>query len=519
VSAIDVVVCPDFAGPLHRAALRDGTMSSSLTIPVAAWLLVLAMLGSGCDRGAPETGSATDPLPIEGSVEGVNLVWFVIDAQRADHLGCYGYEKDTSPFIDDFAARGILFRNAMAQESYTQASVPSFFTSTYPVFHRVLYDNPRIDVLDPELDTIAEILAREDYFSAAFVFNPHLKSKFGFGQGFDVYDDNPAGFDDRLPRHQKYETARRIHDKVAGLLQEVEARPLFLYLHYRDVHSPYAPPPPYHEKYFPAGYDPDETLPLLEKPDRSTVDLHLSQYDGEIRYTDDVLRETVELLERHGIRTENSIFIITSDHGEEFFDPHPDDAGGIFHGRTLHREQMRVPLILSLPGVQPARRVFDSYVELVDIVPTIVDLLGIDTEAHEQLQGRSLLPMIESGSEPPRRIYAGGNHGRGALIEAGWKYYRNDAAKKADRSAGHIQPAPGQELSFREELYDVVNDPEETRNLIADQPQIASRLREALAAVERRFSRPGSDRTIDLDRMTKEQLEALGYIEEPEPSR
>jgi arylsulfatase A-like enzyme len=476
-------------------------------------LLLLAILWLACDRGAQKAGDSPDPLPPLGSARGSNLVWFVIDAQRADHLGCYGYPKDTSPYIDEFAARNVLFSNAMAQETYTQASVPSFFTSTYPVFHRVLYNHPEIDILAPELVTIAEILSRESYYSAAFVFNPHLKSKYGFDQGFDLYDDNPAGFDDSLPRHEKYETARRIYEKVAKLLQEVSSRPIFLYLHYRDVHSPYVPPPPYHETFFPANRDPDTDLPLLEKPDRSTVDLHLSQYDGEILYTDGFIEKTMALLEKHSITEENSIIIITSDHGEEFFDSHPDDSGGIFHGRTLHRELMRVPLILSLPGIEPKRRVFDSPVELVDLVPTIVDILEIDTGELEQFQGRSLLPMLTSGIEPSRTVYAGGNYSRGAVIKDGWKYYRNDAAKKADRRSCLAQPPPDQEISFREELYDVRADPRETHNLVAEHPEIASELREALEAIEGEFGRSGKHRAMDLDEMTREQLEALGYLE------
>jgi arylsulfatase A-like enzyme len=482
-------------------------------MPVTTGLLLLAILWLACDHGTQKAGDSPDPLLVEGSARGSNLIWFVIDAQRADHLGCYGYPKDTSPYIDEFATRSILFRNAMAQETYTQASVPSFFTSTYPVFHRVLYNHPEIDILAPELVTIAEILARENYFTAAFVFNPHLKSKYGFDQGFDLYDDNPAGFDDRLPQHEKYETAAKIHEKVAKLLQAVTARPIFLYLHYRDVHSPYAPPPPYHEMFFPSSRDPDTDLPLLEKPRRSTVDLHLSQYDGEIRYTDGFIKKTMALLEEHSITEKNSIIIITSDHGEEFFDPHPGDSGGIFHGRTLHREQMHVPLIVSVPGIQLGKQVFDSHVELVDLVPTIVDLLEIDTGELQQLQGSSLLPMIISGRELSRMVYAGGNHLRGAVIKDGWKYYRNDAAKKADRSSCLAQPSPDQEISFREELYDVRADPHETKNLIAEHPEIASELRDALHTVEEEFGRAGTHRAIGLDEMTREQLEALGYLE------
>lgn len=149
-----------------------------------------------------------------GSPDKLNVVWITVDALRADHLGCYGYEKNTSPFINRFAAEGVLFKNAFSQESYTQASVPSFFTSTYPPVHQVLYDKPTIDILDSSFITIAEVLKENGYDTAAFVFNPHLKAVFNFGQGFDVYDDNKEGFNESLPRYAAFETAGKMFEKV-----------------------------------------------------------------------------------------------------------------------------------------------------------------------------------------------------------------------------------------------------------------------------------------------------------------
>ena len=136
-----------------------------------------------CTLGQPDAAASKRP----------NVVWIVIDALRADHTGLTINGTQASPFLDSLANDAISFRSAISQESYTMASVPSYFTSKYPTEHRVLYDQPRIDVLAESHLTIAELMRDSGYATAAFVFNPHLRGKYGFGQGFEVYDDKPGG--------------------------------------------------------------------------------------------------------------------------------------------------------------------------------------------------------------------------------------------------------------------------------------------------------------------------------------
>jgi arylsulfatase A-like enzyme len=465
---------------------------------------VLAMGSWGCAREAGR-----------GPQGPLNLVWLVIDAQRADHLGCYGYPKDTSPVLDAFAAGGVLFSNAISQESYTQASVPSYLTSTYPLQHRVLYGGTAIDVLDPRFVTIAEVLKARGYATAAFVFNPHLKAQFGFDQGFDLYDDNKEGWPTEGPRDEAMETARKIHHKVEQYLGRVSYRPVFLYLHYRDVHSPYAPPPPYNALFLPPQVQPLRHLLYPERRGRSPrrdLGVILSRYDGEIRYADAHIGRTLELLERSGISRENSIIIITADHGEEFRDPHPGDPGGWEHGRTLYAEQIRVPLMLSLPGVRVQQRIVESYVELVDVVPTVLDVLGIDWKKFGQFEGESLVPLIAEGGPARRLAYSGGNHGRAALMLGDWKYYRYDKGLKGNRRKSFHRSSSDYVYDFGEELYNVREDPGETRDLIAEAKQTAAELRSELEQIEADLKATAAGEAVEMDEATREQLEALGYL-------
>jgi arylsulfatase A-like enzyme len=445
-----------------------------------------------------------------------HIVWIVIDAQRAGSLGAYGYRRDTSPVLDALASEGVLFELAMSQESYTQASVPSYFTSTYPLTHQVLYNNPDIDVLDESFVTIAEILRDDGYQTAAFVFNPHLKARFGFNQGFELYDDDKEGWKKGIPHYINYETASKIHEKTARYLEDTTQDPIFLYLHYRDVHDPYVPPPPYHKRFLPRGYEPVVDILYPEEghlPLHENVRLARSQYDGEILYTDFYIGKTLNLLAEHGLTRDNTVFVVTADHGEEFFDRHPGDRGGSFHGRTLYREQIHVPLIFSFPGLEPKKRRLTSAVALVDIVPTLLDYIGIDPGRFD-FQGQSLLPMIREGREREGFVYSGGNHNRGAIISGKWKFYRNDRQLKRNRRRNFTRPEADQTYEFVDELYDIETDPAETNNLIDEYPEVARLLEEQLKQITNELTKGKKpSNSVGLDDETKRQLEALGYVD------
>lgn len=447
-------------------------------------------------------------------VEGPNIIWILIDALRADHLGCYGYKKNTSPFIDSFAAKNILFQFAFSQESYTLASVPSFLTSTYPVHHKILYDYPYIDILDYKFLTLAEVLKNLNYNTAAFVFNPHLKARFNFDQGFDLYDDNEEGWDYSLAHHETFETARKIYDKLNRYLKNNIKRPVFLYLHYRDVHSPYAPPPPYHKLFLPQEIEP--IVDIIEKTDvpyiRENINLWISQYDGEIRYTDSYIEKTLRMLNSYNINSDNSIIIITSDHGEEFLDYHPKDPGGRGHGRTLYMEQIHVPLIISIPEFNLKNRIIDSYVELIDILPTILEILDIEWGKYGQFQGRSLIPLMKGRDISSKIVYSGGNYGRGVIIENDWKYYFYDKFTKEGINAFSRRPPIGYKYIFEEELYNIKVDPNKRLNLFTEEKNIRIKLKERLQGLQKKYLTHQKARSVKIDKRTKEQLRSLGYI-------
>lgn len=438
----------------------------------------------------------------------LNIIWIVVDALRADHVGCYGYERHTSPFIDEFANKNILFKYAFSQESYTQASVASFFTSTYPWVNKVLYDEPTIDVLASHFITIAEILKKANYNTAAFVFNPHLKAKFNFGQGFDLYDYKKERFSESLPKYEAFETAKKIFDKVKHYLERIKNKhPVFLYLHYRDVHGPYIPPPPY-DKVFHVSKVPALRIEEMQT-EKYEVASMICMYDGEILYTDDYIKKTLRMLEEHHINRMNSIIIITADHGEEFHDYHPLYPGSLGHNRTLYNELTHVPLIMSIPGICPEKRTIDTYVGLIDILPTICDILKIDWRKYGQFQGRSLLPVIKGIDKNPSVIYGGGRYGRGFVIEDGYKYYIDTQ----DKTHSCKRPLNNDHI-MREELYDLKADFNETKDLLSEKPTIALKLKKKLELLIKESSpNTWSGKSVELDTQTKEELKSLGYLQ------
>lgn len=486
----------------------------------------------------------------------LHVVWIVIDALRADHLGCYGYPQDTSPFLDSLAARSARFSLAISQESYTMASAASYFTSRYPPETKVLYDQPDIDALGRSFPTLAEVLKNAGYDTGAFVFNPHLQARYQFDQGFDVYDDACPQLGDghitaETPIWAAKDTARPMYDKVSGFLDnerfQGSGRPKFLYLHYRDVHGPYIPPPEYAARFLPADYSPelwaylakyqqrpvkleaepfDPPLPAEVEPDwphsRARLEYTISQYDGELRYTDDSLARLFEMLARHGIDLRTSIFVVTADHGEEFRDPHPGDVSGWGHGRTLYREQVHVPLLVSLPdqkaiGQKAVGHVIDVPVELVDIAPTILDA-ALGESARTDFRGRSLAPLVRGGTLSPRPVFAGGNHGRGLVVSNGLVYYRCDTSTQRRRTDFGLRPAPGEVGDMQEELYSLTDDPRQRSNLLAETTDAGTDDRRAARALEQLVAEwlargaSGPSRTpMPIDEHDREQLTALGY--------
>lgn len=447
-------------------------------LPSLILMLLVSVLVTSCSppekRPDPEATAA-------------NVVLIVVDALRPDHLSFNGYHSKTSPYFDSIAARGLYFARAYSQESYTQASTPSLFISRYPTEHRVFHDNPRIDILEEPYTTLAEVLGEYGFSTAAFVFNPHLNAEYNFDQGFDVYDDNKEGFV-ATETTKKYETASKIRRKSLEWLGSLEEEaPFFLYLHYRDVHGPYDPPEEYVDR---------KALRALKKSGDRTGRTVL-KYDGEIAYTDDQLKILVEEIAR--LRP-GTLFIVTADHGEEFW-----EHGFRTHGRSLYEPGIRIPLLFYLPR-RDFSQVIHRPVESIDIAPTILNMVGVPVP--EEFRGLNLLDVARDPGMAREFVFSGGAKGRAVLIRGDMKYYRyRDIDKKLIMSSGRDYA----ELPFVEELYDLSRDPGETVNLIETEKDLAGIFRKE---VDRYFGLQGEGRpgTVTPDEETIRRLKALGYL-------
>lgn len=444
-----------------------------------ALLLACAIWLSGCH-------SKRDP----------NVLILVIDALRPDHLGCYGYALATSPTIDGLARRGVLFTDATSLSSYTRASVPSIFASVHPGAHGVLTQGKDVEVLSDEYQTLAETLKERGYVTAAFAPNPSLHRTFNFDQGFDLYDDE---FQVAGPKAQDIETARKINERTLAWLRDHKGKPFFAYLHYRDVHAPYGPPPPYDRM-----FDQPDQRPLTEaeyksqppdvrRPHRyQDLGSYIEQYDGEIRYTDDHLARFLDTLSKEGF-LDNTVIFLTADHGESFL-----EHGSWTHGTGLYEELTHVPLLLVLPEEKSTGRRVTAPVQTTDIYPTILDLLNV--EIPSGLQGRSLLETrpnrpVFSEALVSRRLRPW-NFGQLVAVRSGeWKLIYNRRSRSG-------------------ELYNLAQDPAETRNLVDRNPERARDLLRLIAAQDRENAKRSHrvQGTEELPENVVDGLRSLGYM-------
>ncbi len=364
-------------------------------------LLASAALVAGCGR-APRTPPAR------------RLVLITLDTTRADRLGCYGRRDAGVPWLDALAARGTRFERAYAQAPLTLPSHVSILTGLYPP-HTGIRDNGQTE-LAPGVRTLAERLAAAGWFTAAAVGGYPVAARFPTRIGFETYDDqmidarNPEGLERR---------AADVVQAALALAARAGSRPLFLWVHLFDPHDPYDPPSPYRERF--------------------AADL----YQGEIASADAALSQLETGLTRVA-GAAPTLFVVVGDHGEGL-----GEHGEETHGFFVYEPTMRVPLILAGPGV-PVGRTLPGPVETVDLVPTLLALLGLPPAAG--LDGQPL-DLAGSGKQAPHRIYIETELPR---LKYGWSALHG----AVDGALKYIE-AP------RPELYDVVRDPAEADNKVA----------------------------------------------------
>jgi arylsulfatase A-like enzyme len=332
-----------------------------------------------------------------------NVLLIVVDTLRADHLSLAGYGRPTSPRLAEYAQRGTYFDGFHSHSSWTRTSVATLLTSLMPRSHGLV--SPA-DGLPRSLTTLPEVLQEAGYQTFAFVANPQIHPQFGFEQGFDGFfeiyrsdtDENGIGSEDSLAST----TDDRVLDKALAVLLEERAVPYFAYIHLLDPHGPYTPDPADAALFVDPAYTgivrgslrDFKRIPRLQKNPRELAQF-VALYDAEIRGTDRDLGEFLDRLDRAG-GLQRTHVIVTADHGEEFL-----EHGGTGHGRRLYQEQVHIPLLWLGPGIPQGLTVHELG-GLIDIVPTLADLLGLAPRGMH-MQGESLRPLWERKTPPARR--------------------------------------------------------------------------------------------------------------------
>jgi arylsulfatase A-like enzyme len=402
--------------------------------------------------------------PVAGAVRrDLNVLLITIDTVRADRLGCYGYAGAGTPNLDRLAAEGVRFANAYAQVPLTLPSHCSIMTGTYPVDHFV-HNNGSYS-LGPDLPTLAALLKGEGFRTAAFIASFTLDSRFGLARGFDRYDDDVQG-GEALKSFRSERDAGAVLAALAPWLEENSGERFFGWAHFFDPHLPYAPPPPFDAEY------------------------GNRKYDGEIAYVDHVIGRLLEQLKDKGL-LDRTLIVVAGDHGEAL-----GEKKEIDHGLFLYDGTLKVPLIARCGKALPAGLVVPSRVRLIDIMPTILDILGMPVPPG--VRGMSLLPYVRGRKRAdlpsyietyyPRENY-GWSELRG-IMDGPWKYI--------------LAPTP--------ELYDLVEDPREEKNIASEERAV---LGEMAGKLDELIDRSGTRKAAARRAMTAaeaERLRSLGYL-------
>lgn len=448
-------------------------------VRLAGWVLFIVLYAYGC------TGKPRPP----------HIILYMVDALRADAIGAYGNSKVQTPYFNRVASHGVRFARAYAASSWTRPSVVSIFTGEYPTVHGAI---GRFDQVRPDLPILAEELRKRGYETVGIVANPNLASVFGLSRGFAEYQELYAPVDHvrAIEPQELIAPAAKVVDRALDILRRPRTQPLFLFVFTIDPHAPYLPPPPYDRLYDPNYQGPVDGSfrslfalalagPKAPEADRK----HLrALYDAEVAYADHEFGRLLAALEQPPWRN-CTLLVVTSDHGEEFF-----EHGRLDHGHSVYEELIRVPLLVVWPG-RNLGWTDGGIVSLVDLYPTILDYAGVPLRG--QLAQRSLRSRLERPQEtiPLAEVFA-----EVALYEPAWEALIMPHGKLIhNRTSGAFS------------YFDFAADPGELHPL----PSPAAPLlrlqawRQQLA--QRRALPPQPLSPKDLTAGQRQALEALGY--------
>ena len=481
----------------------------------------------------------------------MHVIIYVLDALRADHLSCYGYERETSPHIDALAREGVVFENCFTSSTWTRPVAASILTGTYPAVHRT---RTRHDMFSTNLTRLPQVLKAGGFETAGFSTIGHLASELGFDEGFDRYYDL---FRDPiiLAKRRKLDTAKEgllhaagqeialpqaedVHDFLFPWLEENQATSTLNFIWSIETHIPYIVPNTFRHFSSSSFSQPNEggydDLRSATAADRQRI---IDLYDDVIRYNDHCIGKIVSHLKALGIY-EDTLFVIVSDHGDAFY-----EHGTYGHGYAPHEELIHVPMVMRFPGGQYGEQRVPGLVELIDIFPTMMAVVGLapGMVGSTLVQGHNLLPLLDGRRSQVREYVFSDTqalefHNRYLSVRSQrWKYIQVEQPKRNEpmfastvkhiierRMIFDILRAPRHFLrhyfsSTSRYLFNLEADPGEQYNMAAERPDLVSQFQQVLESwqqqndelAEQAGSAPYS---YEESESLRRHLEELGYM-------
>ncbi len=476
-----------------------GRRNPGKSVWIASVCLLLSCAFSGC-------GGDRDHGTYQGvSVGGVrNCLFIVLDATRARNLSLLGYERETTPFIDALAKESTYFEAAYSQATSTSPSAWSYLTGRYPYWP----ESGSAFLVKKGDRLLSEIFNDAGFRTGGFSENPYVRERYGFDKGFDQFEyvpyfhskpesyDYSATFDPR--------PSKRVVEEAKNWMQSVLDKNWFCYVHLLRPHTPYTAPEPFAARFLSEAGQDVEALRAREAaimdrffsgqlPRRDELTFLVALYDANLVYADSLVRELVTFLQEKGV-LEDTLVIVASDHGESFL-----EHGRLLHSSTPYDELLHVPLIIRAPAAAGFRLgPVSQAVELLDLMPTLEDIFGI--ESAGKLDGMSLLPLLRGEqSSHKKTLFAENFDTRSVSVRRG----RLKLVVVMDETLERFE-APS--------LYDLSEDPLETRNVFEER-EIAGELLRSAAAYVRTRSSGAAVSASELSEAEQEELRALGYVE------
>lgn len=476
-------------------------------------------LDEGPSERVAHAGPQSFAEELRSSVKGANIVICVLDAARHDHLSCYGYPRETTPNIDRLARQSLVFAQHFCQVPHTRPSTASLLTSQYPDTHNLF---GRHGQLSPSTFTMESGLKAAGWQTAFFTSNVHASPVMGLGLDFDYRRGHPRSGGGGIPAahissRYLWGGPEQLMRQVSDWLEGGPRQPFFAYIHFRQPHFPYDPPKEMIELF--AGTEPPRLQAGRGRPSRASgdgvahaddsLDWNVNLYDANLRYADWAVGELEEVLRQHGV-FDNTLFIVTSDHGELF----GEHEHNVVRRRCPYDEAMHIPLVVKFPGKAGPVGSVGALTQTVDLLPTILDLFAIPYP-REGVQGRSLLPLLTGEKEEVNEyVFARTDEGQPKYPAS--YVIRNLRWVLILRQGGRDR-----------ELYDIKADPGQTRNVIAEEPEQAKKMVRAFRLFAATQARPPLDFVdagytpspqpkappVRLTEDMRRQLRALGYVD------